>query len=263
MIDLHCHVLAGIDDGPETIAGSLELARASAALGTRSIVATPHVSWRYANDSVAIDRLVGETNAAFAEAGLQLEVIAGAEIAATKAADLAAEELSALALGDGPWLLIECPFSSVAIGLDRLVLELEEAGHRVVLAHPERCPAFHRDPQMLETLVRDGVLTSITAGSLVGRFGGSVERFALDLFEAEMVHNVASDAHDAEQRRPGMAEELQQAGLGPLTEWLTEAMPAAMLAGDEQLPTRPQFSFSSSEPAREAWWRRGPLRRAS
>jgi protein-tyrosine phosphatase len=263
MIDLHCHVLAGIDDGPETIAGSLELARASAATGTSSIVATPHVSWRYQNDSVTIGRLVGETNAAFAEAGIQLEVIAGSEIAATKAAELPPDELSALALGDGPWLLIECPFSSVAIGLDTLVLELEQAGHRVVLAHPERCPAFQSDPQMLEMLVRSGVLTSITAGSLVGRFGGSVKRFALELFEAEMVHNVASDAHDSEQRRPGMAEELQQVGLGPLTAWLTEAMPAAMLAGEEQLPPRPSFGFTSSEASREPWWRRGPLRRAS
>jgi protein-tyrosine phosphatase len=263
VIDLHCHVLAGIDDGPETIAGSLALARAAAELGTHTIVATPHVSFRYPNDSATIERLVRETNAAFVDAGLALKVLAGAEIAMSQAADLAPAELAALRLGGGPWLLIECPFTSVAIGLDTLIVELEEEGHRVVLAHPERCPAFHRDPAMLESLVHGGVLTSITAGSLVGRFGGAVKRFALELVEAEMVHNVASDAHDPERRHPGIAGELRQAGLGGLVEWLTEAVPAALLAGEESLPPRPRVDFPRAGATREAWWRRGPLRRAS
>jgi protein-tyrosine phosphatase len=263
VIDLHCHVLAGIDDGPETMAGSVALARAAADAGTRTIVATPHVSWRYGNDSATIAQLVAETNAAFADAGVGVTVLAGAEIAMTRAADLEAEELAALTLGGGPWLLIECPFTSVAIGLDELILELEEAGHGVVLAHPERSPAFQRDPQMLESLVRGGVLTSITAGSLVGRFGGTVRRFALGLVEAELVHNVASDAHDPEQRRPGMADELREAGLEGMTEWLTEEVPAAIIAGEDSLPPRPLMDFTRVAAKRGSWWRRGPLKRAS
>jgi hypothetical protein len=78
-----------------------------------------------------------------------------------------------------------------------------ERGHGVLLAHPERCPAFHRDPRMLGSLVRAGMLTSITAGPLVGRFGGEVRRFALELAQSGMVHNVASDAHDGVKRPPG------------------------------------------------------------
>jgi protein-tyrosine phosphatase len=263
VIDLHCHVLAGIDDGPDSIEGSLAMARVAAELGTHTIVATPHVSFRYPNDSETIERLVRETNAAFVDAGLALNVLAGAEIAMSQAADLDPEELTALSLGNGPWLLIECPFTSVAIGLDTLIGELEEEGHRIVLAHPERCPAFLRDPEMLESLVQGGALTSITAGSLVGRFGGTVKRFAFELLEAEVVHNVASDAHDPEQRRPGMAEELRQAGLGGLVEWLTDAVPSALLAGEESLPPRPHVDFAGVGARRDAWWRRGPLRRAS
>jgi protein-tyrosine phosphatase len=263
VIDLHCHVLAGIDDGPETIDGSVALARAAAAAGTRTIVATPHVSWHYANDSATIAQLVAQTNAALAEAGVDVTVLGGAEIAITRAADLPAQELAALTLGGGPWLLVECPFTSVAIGLDELILELGEAGHGVVLAHPERSPAFQHDPQMLESLVRSGVLTSITAGSLVGRFGGTVSRFALGLMEAELVHNVASDAHDHEQRRPGMAEELRDAGLEAMTEWLTSGVPEAIIAGRDSLPPRPRIDFSKLATARDPWWRRGPLKRAS
>src|SRR4029077_5904087 len=226
VIDLQCHVLAGIDDGPETTEGSVALARAAGEQGTRTIVATPHVSWRYDNDPATIARLVAETNTAIAAAGLTLNVIAGAEIAMTRGADLDGQQLSALALGGGPWLLVEPPFATDASGLEMLVFELMQEGHSIVLAHPERCPAFHRDPQMLESLVHSGVLTSITAGSLVGRFGGSVRRFALGLLDAEPVPNVASDAHDPEQRGPGMRRELEQAGLAALAEWLTDEVPA-------------------------------------
>jgi protein-tyrosine phosphatase len=262
VIDLHCHVLAGIDDGPQTLEDSLALARVAAARGTRTIVATPHVSYRYQNDAATIERLVAETNAALVQAEIPLEVIAGAEIAMTRAADMEPHELGPLALGGGPWLLIEPPFSSTVIGLDTLIGELEDEGHRVVLAHPERCPAFQRDPELLESLVHGGALTSITAGSLVGRFGGSVQRFARDLVEAELVHNVASDAHDPEQRRPGIADELREAGLEGLTEWLTEGVPGAILAGEERLPGRPLIDYERAGAPSDSWWRRGPLRRA-
>jgi protein-tyrosine phosphatase len=206
---------------------------------------------------------VVEANAEFAAAGLTVDVVPGAEIALTRVPELAPEELSELALGNGPWLLIECPFTSVAVGLDAMVLDLQDQGHRVVLAHPERCPALHRDPRMLETLVDAGVLTSITAGSLVGRFGTTVQRYALGLVEGELVHNVASDAHGADERRPGIATELDQAGLGPLADWLTTAVPLAILEGRETIPARPQVLLPDSPTARRRWWRRSLLRRAS
>ncbi|HEX3911678.1 MAG TPA: CpsB/CapC family capsule biosynthesis tyrosine phosphatase [Solirubrobacteraceae bacterium] len=262
---MHCHVLPGIDDGPATIEDSLALARVAAARGTRTIVATPHVSHRYDNDPATIAALVEQVNDRLEQERVPLNVLAGAEISMTRASELDPPTLDALALGgSGAWLLIEPPFSAEASGIDVLVGELEDEGHRILLAHPERCPAFQRDPQMLESLVRgSGVLTSITAGSLVGRFGGTVKRFALSLIEQELVHNVASDAHDTEQRPPGLAEELREAGLEAMTEWLTEGVPSAILAGEDSLPPRPMLGFSSAREQRGSWWRRGPLRRAS
>jgi protein-tyrosine phosphatase len=264
VIDLHCHVLPGIDDGPATIEGSVALARDAEARGVETIVATPHVSWTYDNDAETIARLVEETNAALTLADLRLNVVAGAEIAMTRAVDLAPEELAALTLGDGPWLMIECPLTSAGAGLDTLTAELQDQGHHIVLAHPERCPAFQRDPAMLESLVRGGVLTSITAGSLVGRFGGTVRRFTLGLIEAELVHNVASDAHDTGRRPPGMAAELESVGLGALASWLTETVPAALLAGEDSIPPRPTVAIGEVEPTPRRWWRRrGLLKQAS
>jgi protein-tyrosine phosphatase len=255
VIDLHSHVLPGIDDGPAAIEGSLALARAAVAQGTGTLVATPHVSSRYPNDADTIAGLAQLVAERLEAEGIALELLAGAEIAVTRVAEIEPSQLHRLGLGGGPWLLVEPPFTSVVAGLDSIVRDLLRRGHRVLLAHPERCPAFRRDPRMLESLVRDGVLTSITAGSLTGRFGSEVRRFAQRLMEAEVVHNVASDAHDDTGRPPSIAEELQAAGVGPLGDWLTEEVPAAILAGDE-IPPRPSLTMAAGRPRRWSWHRR-------
>ena len=146
MIDLHTHILPGIDDGPATIEGSLELARAAVAAGTRTLVATPHVSWTYPNDAGAIAALVEQLNARLRAEGIELEVLAGAEIAMTRLVDMRGEELSNLSLGGGAFLLVEPPFAPAVTGLDALVFDLQRQGYEILLAHPERCPAFHREP---------------------------------------------------------------------------------------------------------------------
>lgn len=257
MIDLHCHVLPGIDDGPDTIDDSLALARAAAAAGTRTLVATPHVSWRHPNEPDTIARLVREVGARLAGEAIALDIRPGAEIAMTRIVDIDPAELGRLGLGGGPWLLLEPPFTQVATGLDIVAFDLQRRGHRVLLAHPERCPALHREPRLLGSLVRAGVLTSITAGSLAGRFGETVRRFALQLVAEDMVHNVASDAHDDIHRAPGMAAEIEQARLGPLREWLTEEVPAAILAGEETIPPRPTaIGLPRVDSPKSGWWRR-------
>ncbi len=202
MIDLHTHVLAGIDDGPDTIEGSVALARAAATAGIETLVATPHVSSRCPNDAETIGARVRELSRRLAQERVDVQVLPGAEIAISHLPSLAPEELSRLGLGGGPWLLIEPPFAVVALGLENAVLDLLREGRRVVLAHPERCPALHRERGIVRALVEDGVLMSLTAGSLVGRFGGEVRRYALELAREGLVHNVTSDAHDAERRAP-------------------------------------------------------------
>jgi protein-tyrosine phosphatase len=238
MIDLHCHVLPGIDDGPATIDGSLALARAASAAGIETLVATPHVSTRYPNDAATIARLVEDLNARLAAESIALEVRAGAELAATHIGELAPDELDRLGLGGGHWLLLEPPFAAVVAGLAETAAELQDRGHRLLLAHPERCEAFQRDPRTLYALIRAGVCTSITASSLVGRFGTKPRRFALALLKEGLVHNVTSDAHDDVRRPPGMVAEIADAGFAALSEWLTHDVPAAILA-DQELPPRP------------------------
>jgi protein-tyrosine phosphatase len=247
VIDLHCHILPGIDDGASTLEDSVAIARAAAASGTRTMVATPHVSWRFPNDSGTIARLVQELQARLISEQIALELRPGAELAMTELSEIEPARLRDLGLGGGPWLLVEPPFADIATGLDTIVRDLLGRGHRVMLAHTERCPAFQRNPQMLRSLLDEGVLSSITAGSLVGRFGVSVKRFALQLLQNQLVHNVASDAHDDQRRPPGMADELEQAGFAQLTAWFTESVPEAILAGRE-IPPRPAVSAGDRRP---------------
>jgi protein-tyrosine phosphatase len=255
VIDLHCHVLPGIDDGPPTIDDSIALVRAAQATGTRVMVATSHVSWRYPNEAATIARLTDELNTRLGEEEIAVEIRTGAEIAATRVEEISPEELERLRLGGGPWVLLEPPFTPVVTGLATVVAALQSSGHRVVLAHPERCPGLQREPRMVESFVAGGVLMSITAGSLVGRFGGEVRRFAQRLVEQGLVHNVASDAHDTIKRPPGMANELDRAGLGELSDWLTNAVPSAILSGEE-IPARPDLPARAHRPARRWLMRR-------
>jgi protein-tyrosine phosphatase len=243
VIDLHCHVLAGVDDGPANLQESLELARVATTAGVTTLVATPHVSSRYMNGSEVIRDAVTALRDALAAARIELELRAGAEIAIARLGELSDDELRALRLGDGPWLLIEAPLTPAAGGLEAVLGGLRRRGQEIVLAHPERSPIFLRDPRRLSAIVAEGILCSITASSLVGAFGREVQSFALALARDGLVHNVASDAHDAVRRPPVIRSDIIAASarvreLSARVEWLTDEMPRAILAG-EALPSQP------------------------
>lgn len=247
MIDLHCHILPGIDDGPGDLAGSLAMAREHVARGTTIVAATPHVGWDYPNTAASIAAGVAEVNAALRGEGIPLTVIAGAEVALTRAVDMSAEQLAGLRLGDGPWLLLEAPISVDSPGIEGLVGIVQSRGVRVLLAHPERCASFHTDPDLLGRLVAGGCLAQVTAGALTGFFGRTVEAAARRYLDAGLVHVVASDAHDASHRAPGMGEQMDDAGYGPLRDWMAADVPRALLDG---VPAPPRPPFTPVRPRR-------------
>jgi protein-tyrosine phosphatase len=243
VIDLHCHVLPGIDDGPATLEDSLDLARAAERAGVTTVVATPHVSWRYTNDPEVIRQGVDAVRSAVRAAHIAIDVRPGAEIAVPRLGDLSDQDLCALRLGDGPWLLIEAPLTPAVEDVESVLDAVHRRGHWIVLAHPERSPLFHRHPQRLKALVDRGMLCSITAGSLVGAFGSRVHSFALALAREGLVHNVTSDAHDAVRRPPILRGDIVAAAaqvpeLSTRMEWLTCDIPRAILDGDA-LPRPP------------------------
>jgi protein-tyrosine phosphatase len=244
VIDLHCHLLPGIDDGPPTLEDSLELARAAAAAGTRTIVATPHIDHHWNVDPHEVAEMVDRVRDALDDAGIQMEVLSGGEIALSRLTDLDADDVHAVRLGGGPYILLECPHrASGSTSFATLAARLLDQGEAIVLAHPERSPTFQRHPEALAALVRDGAVTSVTASSLLGSFGSAVRSLSLRLLSEGLVHNLASDSHDAHRRGPALLAGLHAAerdlpGSLRLADWLTEHVPRAILAGDE-LPLHP------------------------
>ena len=254
-VDLHTHILPGVDDGPATLEGSLEMARAALAAGTAVLVATPHVNDHRFIEPAAIPGAVDVLGGHLREAGIALEVRAGAEIALPRVQDLAPEALGALGLGGGPYLLLESPFSVVSGDFEQVIYTVLARGHKVLLAHPERCPAFQREPARLTRLVGDGVLVQLTTGALTGAFGTRVRAFAVELLKRDQVHVLASDAHDAVRRPPGLLASLEAAerevpGIGAREGWMTEEVPAAVIQGDSIPPAPPL------PPPRGRSWRR-------
>jgi protein-tyrosine phosphatase len=255
VIDLHSHILPGVDDGPGDIAGSVAMARTAVADGVRAMVATPHVSDVFPETLAQIGPAAEELRGALAAEGVGLDVLEGGEVAMTRVSALDDDELRRLCLGPQErWLLLESPYTYVSDLLERTVFELQTRGFRVLLAHPERSPCFGRGPERLTELVERGVACSITAGSLVGTFGGRVKKQALEMVEHGLVHDIASDSHDASGgRSPVLSDGLEalahelavEDGYGA---FLTEDAPGAIIAG-EALP--------HADPPRPR--RRGPL----
>lgn len=261
MIDLHAHVLPALDDGPTTVPDAVALVQAMAEDGVRAVAATSHVSDAYPARPEALAAGREVLRAALVEADVDVQILPGAEVALEQLPALDADDLAALRLGAGPWLLVESPLSVSAGDFDPIIDGLQRDGHRVLLAHPERCPAFQRDPGRLARLVAAGALCSVTAGALVGRFGRTARRLGQELLADGLVHNVASDAHDFVGRPPGLRADLERAaadldGLAELVPWLTEGVPTALLAADE--PPPPPVSVSARAPRRR---RHRPARR--
>lgn len=238
MIDLHCHLLPGVDDGPGDVLAAVALARAMVAEGTTTAAATSHVHPDFPNTAATLARARAAVVKALEWEKVPLEVVRGAELDLLHVAQLDAAALAELQLGDSGTLLIECPFAVGAPFFEDVVSKLQLHGFRILLAHPERSPAFQRDASLLERLVERGALVSITGASLVGRFGRTARRYADWALDHDLVHDVASDAHNTESRPPALRAPLREAGYGWAEEWLTQAAPAAILAG-APLPARP------------------------
>jgi protein-tyrosine phosphatase len=236
LIDLHSHLLPGIDDGAPDLEASVAMGRAAVAGGVEAIVATPHVNGAYRNDPLTFADRVAQVQAALDQAGVALRVHRGAEVSHVMFHDLSEDALQACTLGDGNFLLLEPPLAGPTPFIDRLVDELQTRGFQILLAHPERIAAFQQNVGVIEKLVGQGCITSVTAGSVSGQFGGTVRRFTQELFARGLVHNLASDAHDAQFRSPALRPTLEKAvadvpELDGWLDYLTVEVPTAILAG--------------------------------
>lgn len=244
MIDLHSHILPGIDDGPADIEASVALAEAAVESGTTVMAATPHL--RADHPRVRPEELLErcrEVTRRVAAQGLALEIVPGGELDLLWAHGATDEELRLVSYRQaGRDLLIETPYRRVPPRFEDLLLAVAARGFRLVLAHPERSGAFQHQPKRVAAMVASGVLMQITASTLSGGRRRSPARdLALAMVRDGLAHIIASDAHGtASGRSPDLTAAVAAAAelVSARAEWMVTEAPAAVLAG-EPLPAPP------------------------
>jgi protein-tyrosine phosphatase len=233
MIDLHCHILAGLDDGPGTVEESLAMARMGYEDGIRVVVATPHTlnglhlngrstilaKVEELNEKLVRDRIVNtqseETglNSAIRNPKSELRVLPGADVRLCEKTLQELDEGNVLTVGDeGKYLLLEFPTQSVPLQSESILMQFLKRGLTPIITHPERNVEICRKPERYYEMIRMGCLGQVTAMSLTGGFGPEARRVAEKLLTYRLLHIIASDAHSTNGRPPVLSQAVEAAG---------------------------------------------------
>lgn len=239
MIDLHCHILPGLDDGPEDMDHSVEMAGQADRDGIHTICATPHIRHDHDVRIAELPDRVAALNRAIRAAGGQVRVVPGGEVAETIVEHLSDPEIAAVALG-GRWVLLEPRPGPLSDTLVHCVVTLRQRGFRSLIAHPERhlsADIFER----LAHLVGEGALIQATAATMTDP---PADRGMRMLAAAGLIHVLSSDSHHPRiGREVAIASGLRELGLiDPVAEflpWVRDIAPAAILAGEDLTPPFP------------------------
>jgi protein-tyrosine phosphatase len=233
VIDLHSHILPGLDDGSRTVEDARELARRAAADGVTAIAATPHVRADYPTRPEEMERGVLALRDDFVEQRIPVEVLHGGELDLEMLGSLDEDALRRFSLARSErYLLLEFPYSGWPFGLEETVHLLTLNGFVSVLAHPERNREVQSSPGRLSEAVRLGALVQLTAASVEGRIGRRSQKTATRLLDAGLAHVLASDAHTPEIREAGLARAVEAVGDDALATYLTVEAPGAIVAGE-------------------------------
>ena len=201
LVDIHNHILPGLDDGPESIEEALLLAENAVANGVTHVIATPHHRNRkYINPPIAVKEAADWFNDELLKRSIPLHILCGQETYFHN--DILQEmEVNLLTLGDnGKYLLLELPTNYFPVFIFDILLELQFLGYIPIIVHPERCTFLKKDKQLGYELVRRGALFQVNASTIVGENGFSMQKFAKDLIKHNLVHFIASDAHHYKDR---------------------------------------------------------------
>lgn len=238
MIDIHAHILPGVDDGVQTEEEAVEFARVAVADGTRTLVATPHCKEGFFfNDRAKVLADVERLRRRLQAESVDLELVPGAEVylcpdLTERIRDGRAPTLA----NNGKTLLLELSLAQPHPEIENVVFQLKLAGIIPVFAHPERVRYFQDDIERYESVIRLGAYGQVTAGSLVGTFGESAEEFSEELVRKGLVHVLASDSHNLRGRVPVLTRGLETLSSmvgDELAGRMVTEFPGALLRGEE------------------------------
>jgi protein-tyrosine phosphatase len=226
VIDIHTHILPGVDDGVKNEDDAVEFARVAVDDGVRGLVATPHCKegiWE--NDRARVLEEVKRLRGRLAREGVELDLQPGSEVHIGPDLLAKVRDGRAPTLGDnGKTLLLELSLTQYPVELENLVFELKLGGLEVVFAHPERIQYFQDDVSRYEAVVHQGAYGQITTGSILGDFGSTAREFSEELLRKGLVHVLASDAHGVRRRRPVLGRALES-----MTEFVGERYARSMV----------------------------------
>ncbi len=207
MVDIHHHLLWGLDDGAKDLETSVAMARASAADGVTHVVCTPHANGQYGFDADVNRARMSELQERLSAVGVALKLGLGCDfhISYDNLMDAKAEPARFSVNGLG-YLMVEIPDYGIPPGLTEMFYELQLAGLTPVLTHPERNPTLQADQKRLGEWMRGGLLVQVTGDSVTGRMGRTAEKVAHQLLAKRWVHFLATDAHNVSSRPPRLSE---------------------------------------------------------
>lgn len=202
MIDIHAHILPGLDDGAESFEEAVLMARQAYDQGVTDIIATPHQIIDAMVSSQDITSTLKEFNRRLSDECIDIRVHCGAEILLDPLIPEYLDDLVTI----GKYILLELPFEGMPSWIEHLVFELSIRGLTPIIAHPERNRAIAEDPNLLLDLITRGCLAQANAGSLLGLFGREAKRTVQILLNHNMIHLIGSDSHDSKHRRIRLAD---------------------------------------------------------
>ncbi|HSH24290.1 MAG TPA: CpsB/CapC family capsule biosynthesis tyrosine phosphatase [Massilibacterium sp.] len=210
MIDIHCHILYGIDDGAETKEDTIAMLKEAIAEGIHTIVATPHHDRHFTNHREDILTFVTQVNEWIQDENLPIKLLPGQEIRifSDLIQEIEKEDTSDLLtyVNQSKYALIEFPHHDVPDYAESILYELKIRGITPVIAHPERNKKLIENPDLLYQFVQNGALSQVTTMSVMGGFGRKIQKFSLDLYKHHLAHFLASDAHNLTTRSFKMQE---------------------------------------------------------
>jgi protein-tyrosine phosphatase len=257
MIDLHSHILPGIDDGAESLAQSVALARIYIGAGFRQVVATPHhvPGSRLEPSPQAVELHVLTLNQVLGDQGLGLTVLPGMEIALDPIILPLLDAGRLLTLAGSRTLLVETPFQQLPVSWERIIQAIVSRGYRVLMAHPERCAQVADRPELAGALVQAGAGLQVNWASFAGHHGRACARTVRSLLARGLVHCLATDSHDPDDRHagkvPALAAELAGLAGSANLALMTMENPSRVLR-DEPLLAPTPVVFPAEQPRR--WW---------
>lgn len=202
LVDIHCHILPGIDDGPLNLSGFIEMANGAVSGGITHLFATPHhLNGKYENIKIEILDRVDEMNRHLQQNNIPLILHPGQELRIHRELFKSLELDAVLTLDNkGTYLLLELPSGEVPKYTREVVYELLLKGIQPIIVHPERNRGIVESPNLLFELVQEGALTQITSGSILGHFGRKIKSFSERIIEHQLAHFIATDAHNTNTR---------------------------------------------------------------